>query len=390
MNQRFYLILLAIAILAACWLAGCSKGEEPVPTGGADSVVVCYISTPLDTTDLVNSNVWDSVDEACIRIGESADHTNEFGLGLVRTKAICDSEYVYFRFSWTDTSQSVKPGYWIHEACGNSGVCDVWTQNWKDIIDTIITTTVDTTVVPNDTTVDTTIINTGIEEVNVFNPRWEREDIFALLIDNGSNGSEGANCFLMCHDAGGSDTMYLTGGGNIDAWVWRAGRTDPLGLAEDMFWGSDRLYDDAVDSIWWRNAKNPNANPEGDPPNRTVPKWAHRDRENYEGAFLFAEDTINQEFAGIDWQPYDGVPGYVLSHPATDTAQSRYDVKSASLYELEYGTRLKWTIVLWRKIDTGNGDDFAFEPGQVYEATVAIMDHTDQLHSGSKPFKIMF
>jgi hypothetical protein len=47
-------------------------------------------------------------------------------------------------------------------------------------------------------------------------------------------------------------------------------------------------------------------------------------------------------------------------------------------------------VVLWRKLDTGNDDDIVFEPGEEYEITIAVMDHTDNFHSGAPPIVVKF
>lgn len=372
-----------VAMLFAGIMVSCSDDDPVVETGGENRIVVTYVSTAPDTADIVNDDVWDNVAVSSIRAGLKEIYADQFGPKVIRTQAVSDNEYIYFRFNWTDDSESNKPGYWSYHTT------DVpWTQNGIEIIRTDIDTTWDSTQTPPVVVaIDTTADTLYSEVVNLLNPRWEKEDIFSMIWDNGSNGAEGANCATMCHRVGGLDTMYLTGGGYVDLWVWRAGRTDPLGLADDMLWDTDtRNYDDFSQNraSWQRNSRN-QSQEESDP------KWSHRDGKDYHGTFLFTEDTVTLDFATlVEWRDGDGVPGYILEKdlkPSEAAKTSRYDVKARSEFDPGSGT---WTLVLWRKLNTGNDDDFVFTEGESYTTTLAIMDHTDNFHSGSEPITVVF
>jgi hypothetical protein len=317
------------------------------PTSGVE---VVYVTSAPDTTDLINDPVWEDVDPEFIRVGEDEAYTDHFGLGIVRTKAVSDGEYVYFWFSWSDSTKSDRPAYWTYYDSGK-----VWRQN---------------------------VDSTGFEVTNALNPRWANEDQLTLIWDNGSNGTEGANCALMCHN---EDTMIVGGGGVVDVWIWRAGRTAPNRLADDMLWGTDRQYDDFSQNraSWERNAVDPNSD-------LTEPAYMHLDSPDFNGTYLFEDSAIAMDFGSIRWQTGEGVPGYVIERdlqPSQEAQTSRYDVGADSEYDHQLAT---WTVVLWRKLDTTNEDDFAFEQEQSYSATLAIMDHTDNFHSGSKVFTITF
>lgn len=354
-------------LILAALLVGCSDDDPLVDTGGSTEVTVKYLSSAPDTADIINDPVWDDVDQASVRTGLDPLYTDQFGKKIVRTQAVSDGEYVYFKFTWSDETESDRPGYWTHLPCED---CPppydlVWTQNWEQLTD-----------------------STGIEMVNALNPRWEKEDILALILDNGSNGSEGAKCATMCHTSGSqTDTMYLTGGGQVDVWIWRAGRTAPLGLADDMFWetGMDLVFDASAVNVWVRNARSATSE-------RSEPKWRHVDGADYRGSYLFASDTATLDLAdtNVVWESGDGVPGYVLTRdwkPNPFAAVSRYDVESRSEFDPQANS---WTVVLWRKLSTGNSDDFDLVAGEEYKFTLAIMDHTDNYHSGSAVMTIQF
>ncbi|MFH2057037.1 MAG: ethylbenzene dehydrogenase-related protein, partial [bacterium] len=229
--------------------------------------------------------------------------------------------------------------------------------------------------------------SSGFSVTNALNPRWANDDQLALIIDNGGNGNEGANCALMCHTV--EDSMWIGGGGVVDVWIWRAGRTNPLDLADDMIWGTDRReFDDYSQNreAWRRNGVNPDAE-EG----LTEPRWMHVDGPDYTGINLFTEDTTAMDFSGqYNWKQWDGVPGFVLEKdlkPSEAAKTSRYDVHAQAEYDSQADS---WTLVLWRKLNTGNEDDFAFTQGTSLSASLAMMDHTDNYHSGSRVFTIKF
>ena len=346
------LSLLGCLILTFAW--GCSDDDPPVVTDPDQDLTVVYVTSELDTSDLINNDVWDDIDESFIRIGESETYTNQFGLGIVRARAVADPENVYIRLNWSDDSQSIRPGFWNFFEEGQ-----IWRQN---------------------------VDSTGFQVTNALNPRWANDDQIALIIDNGNNGSEGANCALMCHAE--EDSMWIGGGGTVDVWIWRAGRTNPLGLADDMIWGTDRReFDDFSQNraSWRRNAVSPDEE-------FTEPAWMHLDGPDYMGDYLFTEDTIQMDFTGqqYNWQAWDGVPGFVLERylkPSEAAQTSRYDVHAKAEYD---GLADIWTVVLWRKLNTGNEDDITFSQGTSYSVSLAIMDHTDQFHSGSRVFTLKF
>jgi hypothetical protein len=357
--SRKWLILagFALFLIVAVMSSSCSKDKGVINTSAKDTLYVKSVSTSPDTADIINDPVWDEAEEFSIRIGESKDYTNDLKLGVVRTKAVADTAYIYMRFYWLDSTMSVRPGYWTHEMSTN---CDVWTQN----TDTNCT-----------------------KEPDALNPRWENEDVLGLLIDMGNNGVEKANCATTCHSVADTSDIgyqhYTTGDGNIDAWVWRAGRSNPLGLADDQCWGpkgQTHREDSYTEEPYLKNRVGST-----DP---GEPKWMHRTGPTFADPFLFASDTVMLDMT-LNWQPRDGVPGYVLNNSWNTGNTSRYDIKAKSLYDDQFK---RWTIVMWRRLTTPyTTEDVNFKDGRKeFQATLAITNHAFIRHSGSKPFTIKF
>ncbi|MCX6831677.1 MAG: ethylbenzene dehydrogenase-related protein [candidate division Zixibacteria bacterium] len=360
--SRKWLVLAGFALffIVVVVFSSCSKDKGVIDTSSKDTLYVKSVSTSPDTADIINDPLWDEAEEFSIRIGEDKNYTNDLKVGIVKTKAVADTAYVYMRFDWRDSTMSVRPGYWTNQA---GQECAVWTQN-----------------------ADTTV--TSCPQIgNALNPRWENEDVLGLLIDIGNNGVEKANCFTTCHT--GADTSdigyyhYTTGDGNIDAWVWRAGRSNPLGLADDQCWGpknQTRREDSYTVESCLRNSIQPTYSSD--------PKWMHRTGHTYAGSFLFTADTVMMDISS-NWQPRDGVPGYVLNTNWNTGNTSRYDIKA----KVAYDDQLKrWTVVMWRRLTTPyTAEDVNFKDGRKeFQATLAIMDHAFERHSGSKPFTIKF
>jgi hypothetical protein len=357
--SRKWLILAGFAmfVILAVMFSSCSKDKPVIDTGSTGILSVKSVSTSPDTADIINDPIWDQAEEASIRVGEDADYTNALKLGIVKTKAVADSAYIYMRFDWRDSTMSIRPGYWTY-LVGED--CLVWSQN----TDSNCTVT-----------------------VNAVNPRWENEDVLGLLIDMGNNGAEKADCFTTCHALADTSDIgyqhYTTGDGNIDGWVWRAGRSDPLGLADDQCWGPKsqiRREDSYTAESSLRNTLY------SDDPSE--PKWMNNSGHTFAGNFLFSPDTMLVDITA-DWQRHDGIPGYMLNTNWNVGNTSRYDIKAKSSYDDQLK---RWTIVMWRRLTTPyTAEDVNFKDGRKeYQATLVIMDHAFERHSGSKPFIIKF
>lgn len=362
--SRKWLVLVGFVLffIVAVMFSSCSKDKGVIDTSSKDTLYVKSVSTSPDTADIINDPLWDEAEEFSVRIGEDENYTDDLKIGIVKTKALVDTAYVYMRFDWRDSTMSVRPGYWTNEVGPG---CAVWTQNADTNCTEVITT---------------------------LNPRWENEDVLGLLIDMGNNGVEKANCATTCHtdNAGaGADTSdigyyhYTTGDGNLDAWVWRAGRSNPLGLADDQCWGP-KSQTRRADSYTAESCERNSLYLEGP----SEPKWMHRTGPTFAGSFLFTTDTVLMDITS-NWQPRDGVPGYVLNTDWNTGNTSRYDIKARSSYDDQLK---RWTIVMWRRLTTPyTAEDVNFKDSRKeFQATLAIMDHAYVRHSGSRPFTIKF
>jgi len=181
------------------------------------------------------------------------------------------------------------------------------------------------------------------------------------------------------------NTHWTTGGGEgrVDVWVWRAGRTDPLGLAEDQSWtaGTPREDSKAVNT-YERNLL----------PTLGAPKYEHKDGTAYKGDFLFSEDADTIGILSpwyVDGDSLGGIPGLRAgTELESRTTRRDLEVRCQGQVGIWCG---RWMVVLWRKLETPYPEEDAlFEVGSEYEMSLAIMDRTNRRHSGSRPFGLKF
>jgi len=366
MNLRTLLSLGLAVALAGFVMIGCGEDDEPVVGATGDrEVKVAAVTTPPNTGDIINDPAWDNIDIASIWIGTDSAYGSYFGPGVVRVQAIQDGQNLYMRFNWVDSSESRWPARWMFQ--DTSQTLTIWYLTADAIRGKA----------------GNTLLNVGEANRNM----WENEDALALFLDYGNNGGERANCASTCHfrePNENGDTHFTTGGGNIDGWIWRAGRTEPFGIAEDYFWGADRKYDQFDHALYTRNSRLPEVDDFQD----TEPRVMHSTGSNFTGEQLFAQDTVPLQFVGQNWQNGDHISGYIYDQDYSTGNKSRYDVNAQAEYDAQLS---RWTLVLWRTLAAPNpAEDVAFETGHSYEATLAVMRQNMQRHSGSQPFTIKF
>lgn len=396
-----YLLILAVVAIIPLLTAGC---VDPGPISVSNSVVagrlVVYSSSVEPPMDNPRDDMWDKVPKTAITVGDTAAYTDDFGKGTVYLQAIKTGTRLYLRAEWGDVSHSIYPNGIVQyrdSTFDSIFIDDTILQtvdtnvsvSWIRRSSTTSTFTYDTSLTYCDSVdanadtcvhyIDTLIIDTI---TNVY--PYGDQDRFAVMWDVGDNGDyttggEGVDCRSMCHGRADLSVlghrMYTTGGGHVDVWQWQAGTADPAFLASDEYWSGAGREKDAGDSIYTSNYDSE----EGQP------IFAHKDTTGFTGASLHVEDTVTYRPTMPFPAGYE-MPGYVLHDNATGSSA---DVASFSYYIV--GSR--WAIIMSRALNTGHADDIdlsGLAPGDSVLVTIAIMNDADQLHSGSRPFYIVF
>lgn len=249
--------------------------------------------------------------------------------GVVSTRAVYTDGSIYFLFQWNDPTYSIVKQSWLYD--GNQ---------WRHM------------------------------EGN--------EDRLALLFEiTRIDKFSSKGCAVTCHspaDVPKEGWRFATqkAAEKGDLWHWKAARSDPYGHADDAWLtvagnpsGSYRETGRRKDKGHGGDLKNQTAD-------GTKPRYMHDpSRKPASPGFLLTEETIEIKDHSI-FRKGDVIPYRLPIRPSG----SRYDVKAKSRYR-----KGQWTLMLYRKLDTGNEDDVSFNPLKRYSFAMAVFDNSGADHS---------
>ena len=201
------------------------------------------------------------------------------------------------------------------------------------------------------------------------------EDRLGIIWDLGLNGADGPNCATMCH----GDGLMHTNNGPVDAWHWKAGRGNGLGIVDDKVWKTDNRHSDPVTSAYKDNVLMGTGFPtfmaEGDPGVNTdflldgdaaVSAW---DPFGIYGAYSAAKAVPFDSTA--TFATGAKVPGYLHRVPSGDRAS----VQAAGKYDNGV-----WTVEFKRAYVT-SANDFAVTPGGSVDFVCEVFDNEGGSHA---------
>lgn len=196
------------------------------------------------------------------------------------------------------------------------------------------------------------------------------EDRFAVALNGNVEGFGEKGCGNLCH-YGSMGTAAE--GQTADLWHWKAARGGQNGYADDQHFNDEvegRKNDEG------KSAYSSNANDD-----KTAPKWIWKEKADSSGPFTAeTAQEISKEYKLVDGTR---VPSYLLRTPEG----SRGDIEAAAEYKDGW-----WTVVLKRKLDTGNKDDVKLVAGETTHVAIAVFNNTGaktgKEHSKSWPFKL--
>jgi hypothetical protein len=238
----------------------------------------------------------------------------------VTTKAVYTNDGIYFLFKWDDPTLSVTKGAWKNDG-----------QKWTHI--------------------------------------KSNEDRISLLFEiNRINNFATKGCTVVCHVPKGApnakDGKFGTSSAaeKGDLWHWKAARSDPAGVADDTW---------VTVISEKKGGRKGDAGSGGDKKNITADKskpmyMLAPGKKLGKNGILLAADAVEI----TDYSVFK--PGDVLTYRMPKNAQgSRGDIKAVSRHA-DGG----WTVMLHRKLDTGNDDDVAFNPRKKYSFAMALFDNS--------------
>ncbi|MFH1699061.1 MAG: ethylbenzene dehydrogenase-related protein [Candidatus Zixiibacteriota bacterium] len=414
MNKDNRHIGITVSFLAALSLTifGAVGCEDPGPAGTRiiyDRVEVLSSNTAPPMND-PQSDIWDEAARCFIKYGEvNADYVSEQALDWVEIRAIKAAGRLYLMAEWSDDSYSAYPEFIEHHRdslyvpiSDTSVVIVLDTFTVTDTIDDVITidtfllTYLDTSWVQQSRFIrqytGTNPDDSGVYQDSIISNAGRDQDRIAIIWDMGSNGTEKADCAIMCHDAGDTSIlghrMFTNNAGFVDVWHWQSAKTDPAFLASDEYWSDQgRVSDGILSPIFESNFD-------------TIleqPIYMHPDDATHPTETFVHDRFIHKDEAvpflsvadGIPWQDGYKIPGFIVDDNASGSVA---DVSSFSRFTMTLGTE-HWTVIMSRELTTGNDDDIEFgaiQPGDSVQVSIAVMDNADRLHAGSKPFYIVF
>jgi len=236
----------------------------------------------------------------------------------VSTKAVYTGDDIYFLFKWSDATQSITKGAWRFDG-----------EKW--------------------------IHQKG------------NEDRISMLFEiNRINNFATKGCAIVCHvpqgAANAKDGKFGTTSAaeKGDLWHWKGARTDPAGFADDTWLTQISAK---------KGGRKGDAGGGGDKKNIT----ADKSKPMY---MLAPGKTLTKDGILLASHAVE-ISNYAL-FKSGDTltyrmpkipAGSRADIKAVSRYA-DGG----WTVMLVRKLNTGNEDDVAFNPRKKYNFAMALFD----------------
>ncbi|MDI6809028.1 MAG: ethylbenzene dehydrogenase-related protein [Candidatus Eisenbacteria bacterium] len=410
MNKKEAYCAIALTVVLSLLLVGCEdkKGLNPAPTAGgvlevydvsdtlrrtATGTGVRVISRRPAVNGTYTDIEWIAIPHTYIRMdGLSGNGGSAFYL---TAKAAYTFNYVYFFFQWADNRENK---YWrpvVYEG-----------PDW--------------TAADNCTTRADSLTNP------VF---WARsdddEDRFALLFDMGSAVGEygtfwGTGCASFCH---GAQAGLKTISGSLDLWQWEASRSNAeyvdifsgdnrtqTGFCEDGFVDATGVHLDSGDSLYTPNFDR-TLTPTSDPALGYVP---YRISGGTNGGFaksryVFKDsskplrkcDIKNPANEDNLWKKGDPFPSFLMRKKFTGDSDpqnpaynnSNVDIMAKGVWVSPSLGRGRWTLEIVRKLDTLHPQEdvvFDIDNTKDYVFSIAIMDNSGRIHSGSQPLTLHF
>ena len=241
----------------------------------------------------------------------------------VITQAVYTDNEVFFLFKWKDASKSVTKGAWQFDG-------EKWTHLKGD------------------------------------------EDRISLLFEiNRINNFATKGCAVTCHGPAGAAAKDLkfataTAAEKGDLWHWKAARSDPYRHADDGWLTA------AVD----KTGRKDDAGGGGDSRNETADKSKPRYMQDPAKKPSFPGVLLAEEAVEITDSSKFKAGDTITYRLPKKASGSRGDIKAESRYA-DGG----WTVMLSRKLETGNDDDVAFNTKKKYSFAMALFDDSSDADS---------
>ena len=322
-----------ISLLAVAALTVYSVSLVAAKTDKGDLVVISkkVKSAPTDAS----SPQWKEAEKAKVVVPGAGDV--EGNVNTIKVRSVHTKDEIFFLFQWHDYNKSMNKKRWKYTG-------GKWTKLKGDE-----------------------------DRLGVV---WEinRIDKFATK-----------GCTILCHnEAKNPEDWYFATSSpreKADLWHWKAVRSNPVGYTEDGYVIANPSKEPEKgrkrDAGSETKAKSNRTKDKSKPAHMQNPSKAP----SIPGSLLVSEAvkiTANSKI-----KEGDEIPGYMLNKVWKG---SFADVKTKGVWQ-----NGKWTVMMSRKLQTGNDDDVQFNTRKTYPFGIAVFDNAHEHNSyNSEPLKLKF
>jgi hypothetical protein len=191
-------------------------------------------------------------------------------------------------------------------------------------------------------------------------------------------------CAVLCHNESKNEKEWFYAVSSkrekADLWHWKAVRSNPVGYTEDTYVTTNpskepeagRIRDAGSGKAKGNSTKDKSGPAYMQDPSKSV---------SIPGSLLVAHAV---EIKGsATFKEGDEIPGYMLN---TSWTGSFADLKTKGVWKDG-----KWTVMISRKLKTGNDDDVQYNTRKKYPFAIAVFDNAHEHNSyNSEPLKLQF
>ena len=329
MKKVFLILLIALAVGAL--MAYQVSIAQSKPKGDLVLISKKVKSAPTDA----NSSQWEKAKESKFVLPGAGDFE---GKSLeAKAKSVYTKSEVFFRFEWPDDEKSMRKNGWKFSG-----------GKWSKI--------------------------------------KANEDRLGVLFEiNRIDKFATKGCAVLCHNESKNEKEWYYAVSaqkeKADLWHWKSVRSNPVGFTEDGY-------------VIANPSKEPEKGRKRDAGSETKAK-SNRTKDKKGPAYmqdpakapsipgsLLVDEAVEIKNSSI-FKEGDELPGYMLQ---PNWINSFGDIKTIGVWE-----NGKWTVMMSRKIQTGNDDDVQFNTRKKYPFALAVFDNSGGEHSyDSDPLKLQF
>ncbi len=329
--KKIFLIVLLVFAIGTFMVFQSSIAESASAKGDLVLVAKKVKSAPANA----GSSQWDKAKESKIVLTGAGKFEGK-NLEL-KSKSVYTKDEVFFRFEWSDKDKSMNKNRWKFTG-----------GKWNKI--------------------------------------KANEDRLGVLFEiNRVTKFATKGCAVLCHNESKNEKEWYYAVNSskemADLWHWKSVRSNPVGYAEDGYVKDNPSKDPEKgrkrDAGSGTKAKSNRTKDKSKPAYMQDPSKSA----SIKGSLLVNEAVKITDAAAF--KEGDEIPGYMLY---TAWKDSFADVKTKGVWKDG-----KWTLMMSRKLKTGNDDDVQFNTKKKYPFATAVFDNSGGENSyNSEPLKLQF